>query len=411
MSAVPPSLVPSTAAGVTPGRSQLRAPMLRRALVVAVPTIFVLRLTYFLFQDMADGDVGRVGERLFDETTGALLAAIPLALLFWVARRFPLARPFRRWTGTAYAACFAAGTVLHTTAMISVRAVLAPLLGFHGYPLAFAASRYGYEAATEALIFIAMLALLALAENVLGQRERERRAAALERSLLRAELSNLRLQLQPHFLFNALNTISSTMYDDVQAADALLGRLADLLRTSLRTTHAHEVPVREELAVLEQYLGLMRARFGGRLEDFVSAPEEVLDLAVPSMVLQPLVENAVRHGGVSRVGRGRITVTLVREGNQLLIRVHDDGPPPDASDVVSPDSGTGTGLSTTERRLQLLYGEAQSMRAGRVADGFEVVLRIPATQVSRLRSGATLELYDDARLSHAIDPTPRSAAL
>src|SRR5438094_820880 len=84
--------------------------------------------------------------------------------------------------------------------------------------------------------------------RVFAEGTRERQAAALERSLLRAELSNLRLQLQPHFLFNALNTISSTMYDDVEAADALLGQLADLLRTSLRTTHTHEVPAREELA-------------------------------------------------------------------------------------------------------------------------------------------------------------------
>src|SRR5574338_127980 len=111
-------------------RSQLRVPTLRRALVAAMLTIVVRRLTYFLFEDMADGYTGRVGERFFDETTGALLVAIPLSLLFWVARRFPLVRPLRRGTVPVYAVCFVAGTFLHTTAMIAVRAALAPTLGF-----------------------------------------------------------------------------------------------------------------------------------------------------------------------------------------------------------------------------------------------------------------------------------------
>jgi len=230
------------------------------------------------------------------------------------------------------------------------------------------------------VFFAVAVAVLALAESLLAQRARERQAAALERSLLRAELSSLRLQLQPHFLFNALNTISSTMYEDVDAADALLGRLADLLRTSLRTTHTHEVPAREELAILSQYLELMRARFGDALAVTVDAPDDVADLLVPSMVLQPLVENAVRHGGVSSVGRGRVVVALQRDGEWLEITVRDS-----VEDVrtraPSPEPGVptvGTGLSATARRLQLLYGDDQSMRAGPTADGWEVVLRIPA---------------------------------
>jgi signal transduction histidine kinase len=376
-------------------RSHLSASMLRRATIVVVPAIFALRLTYFLFQDLADGVAGHVGDRVFQEATGALLAVIPLAIVFWLARRVPLARPLRRGTVAAYALCFVLGTLLHTTAMIAVRAALGPAFGFDGYDMTFAASRFVYEAANDLVFFIAIVALLALAETLLGQRDRERRAAALERSLLRAELSNLRLQLQPHFLFNALNTISSTMYEDVEAADALLGGLAELLRASLRTTHAQETPLREELGVLGQYLALVRARFGERIDVTIDAGEDVLDLAVPSMVLQPLVENAVRHGGLSRVGRGRIAVTAAREGASLVLRVHDDGPPAAASDAaIDVASGTGTGLSTTAKRLRLLYDDAQSMRAGPSREGgFAVELRIPARTVSpaggRLASAAS----------------------
>ena len=202
------------------------------------------------------------------------------------------------------------------------------------------------------------------------------------------------------------------MYEDVDAADAQLAQLAELLRASLRTTHAHEVPAREELRLLEQYLGLLRARFGDRLDATVTAPPDVADLLVPSMLLQPLVENAVRHGGVSRVGRGRVTVTLAREdtpaapcGPALTVRVHDDGPPPDGE----PEAGRGapaggTGLSATARRLGLLYGAAQRMCAGPAADGgFEVVLQIPAR--TRLAVGGEAA----ATLAERFDPSGHPA--
>jgi two-component system, LytTR family, sensor kinase len=364
-----------TAAAPSP-RSNLSPAKLSIAMAATVPAIFVLRLTYFLFQDLADGQAGRIAERLFDESTGALLAVIPLAIIYWLVLRVPLTRPLQRGAAVAYAACFALGTVLHTTAMIVVRAVLAPALGLSGYGLAFHVSRYAYEAANDVVFFVAIVSLLALAENLLEQRARERHAAALEQSLLRAELSNLRLQLQPHFLFNALNTISSRMYEDVESADALLGRLAGLLRASLQTTHSQEVTMRDELAVLEQYLGLMRARFGERLDVRVEIPNDVLDVLVPSMVLQPLVENAVRHGGISRIGHGLITVSAERDGDSLLLRVHDDG---SIGEVKDSDQTAGTGLSTTAKRLRLLYRESQAMRAGPgTRGGFEVELRIPA---------------------------------
>jgi signal transduction histidine kinase len=389
--------MPPPPAEPTP-RSLVSARTLRRGVAVGVVAIFVLRLTYFLFLDLADGRSGHVAERVFNEITGGLLAAIPLAGMAWLSRRWPLVRPLRRGTVAAYAAGFAVLSTVHTTLMIVVRAALGPALGLDGYAYEFLAVRYAYEAANDVLVFVALLALLALAESLLAERERERRAAALERSLLRAELGTLRLQLQPHFLFNALNTISSTMYDDVEAADALLGRLAELLRTSLRTTHTHEVSAREELAILAQYLELMRARFGDALDVTVDAPADVGDLLVPSMVLQPLVENAVRHGGVSRVGRGRVWVTLRRDGDELEVRVRDamksstaEGAEnaeetnnnelleaSSASSAPSAVQSNGTGLSATARRLQLLYGDDHTMHAGPTADGWEVVLRIPA---------------------------------
>lgn len=381
-------------------RSVIPSRWLWQACVVGLPVILVVRLVYYVFHDVADGMPARLPARVFEEVTGVVLAFGSVAMVAWLARRVPVGLRSWRHVSAVYAVAFAVITAVHTTAMVAVRAALGPMLGLGRYPLDFGAARYAYEAANDVLPFVAMVAGLGLAESVVARREHEIAAAELERSLLRTELTNLRLQLQPHFLFNALNTISATMYEDVEAADAQLGQLADLLRISLRTTHAHEVPVREELQLLAQYLELMRARFGDRLRLMVDAPDGVRDLLVPSMVLQPLVENAVRHGGISRLGHGAVTVTLrltaaSSETPALVLRVHDDGPPGDTVPPVEPLDG-GTGLSATARRLRLLYGDAQSMRAGAAAEGgFEVVIRIPA------RSGTRAADSSDAGVSGA----------
>lgn len=362
--------------------SLLRRGPLLRAAATGLFVLFILRLAYFVFHDAADGVTGHLRYRIFEEVTGGVLAVLPVAGLMWLALRVPLVREGWRRAVPVYLFAFIALSVLHTFAMIVVRATLASRLGLIDYTYDAGVARYAYEMANDVIPGVALLALLALTESLLAERERERRAADLERSLLRAELGNLRLQLQPHFLFNALNTIASTMYEDVNSADAQVTQLAELLRFSLRTAHTHEVPVRDELQLLTHYIGLLKARFGERLTVTVDAPDDVSNLLVPSMVLQPLVENAVRHGGVSSTGYGKVSVTLRRADDPrrgtLILRVEDDGPP-----LVSPmrEAGNGTGLSATGQRLHLLYGDAQTLHAGPVeGGGFVVTLNIPARQ-------------------------------
>jgi LytS/YehU family sensor histidine kinase len=203
------------------------------------------------------------------------------------------------------------------------------------------------------------------------------RAAHLEGSLVRAELRNLRLQLQPHFLFNALNTISSTMYRDVNAADEMLAQLAELLRASLRTAKTDEVALDTELSTLECYLTIMRARFGERLRIEIEIAPETRSALVPSMILQPLVENAIRHGNAERVGEGRIVLRAFSRVNELVLEVEDDGP---GSPIAQDSDTTGTGLSVTTERLQLLYGDDHRFetRAGMARErGFLARIVIP----------------------------------
>jgi LytS/YehU family sensor histidine kinase len=218
-------------------------------------------------------------------------------------------------------------------------------------------------------------------------RQRELRTAQLERGLAQAELRNLRLQLQPHFLFNALNTISSTMYDDPRSADRMIGQLSQLLRLSLRTSHAQEVPLRDELEVLGCYLGLMKARFGNRLRADVVAPSDTLDALVPSLLLQPLVENAIRHGNASHASGGAIEIRVERVGASLLLSVMDDGPgAPAGADVFA----QGIGLSATRDRLRLLYGDGHRFDAGNRGPGFAVTIALP------YRRAAAVPASDDS---------------
>lgn len=362
-----------------------------RSLIIVIPVLFVARLSYFVLKDLDDGRSAFLADRVFTETTAALLAAIPLTMWFWLARRMPLVRPVRAKVVAACSVCFVASTLAFTTAMIEVRALLAPLFGLDGYAADFRLTRYGYEAATLLVFFITAIGFLALAESVRTEQERERRSSELERGLLLAELSNLRLQLQPHFLFNALNTIASTMYEDVDAADVQLTQLAELLRSSLRTAQSMEVTVQDELAMLNQYLGLTRARFGDALAVALTVAPDVHELAVPSMLIQPIVENAIRHGAIGHRGRGEVNITLARRDDRLSILVENDVVPslPPTSRTPSgrgerrrasgrPGEG-GTGLSVTSRRLALLYPHAHTIRSGLVStDRFEVEVTIPA---------------------------------
>jgi two-component system LytT family sensor kinase len=195
----------------------------------------------------------------------------------------------------------------------------------------------------------------------LHARQRELRAAQLEANLARAQLQNLRLQLQPHFLFNALNTISATMYEDPATADEMLGALSDLLRSSLKTVRTDEVPLREELDLLDRYLAILRARFGERLAVSIEADPAAADALVPSLLLQPLVENAIRHGSAEKDGGGAVAVRARRDGPRLILEVEDDGPGDARRNGARSE---GIGLAATAERLRILYGASQTFTAG-----------------------------------------------
>ncbi|NIR44315.1 MAG: hypothetical protein GWN99_00135 [Gemmatimonadetes bacterium] len=208
-------------------------------------------------------------------------------------------------------------------------------------------------------------------------RERELRASQLEAQLAQAQLQALRMQLNPHFLFNALNSIAVLMDHDPEGARAMLYRLSDLLNSTLRHGGSHEVPLSEELEHLESYLAIEEKRFRDRLNVSYDIDPETLDCAVPFLLLQPLVENALRHGIAPRTGPGHVAISARREDGRLSLSVRDDGPGL-APGSERPVEG-GVGLSNTEARLQKLYGADHSLVFERPeAGGLEVRIEIPA---------------------------------
>lgn len=182
--------------------------------------------------------------------------------------------------------------------------------------------------------------------------ERELRASQLEARLAQARLQVLKMQLHPHFLFNTLNAIASLMHQDPDVADRMIARLGTLLRLSLENSGAQEVPLAQELDFVQAYLEIEQARLGERLHVDLDVALETLDAHVPNLLLQPLVENAIRHGIAVRPDGGCLTVRARRSDQRLYVDIQDDGP--GLTDGVPLQEGIG--LSNTRKRLKQLYG-------------------------------------------------------
>jgi hypothetical protein len=259
----------------------------------------LLRFLYFYLDDITRSVPHSLGRRVLEESTGAYAALLLFPLIVAVERRYPL--PAGRWRRDwpAYVVTYVVYTVGHTTLMALSRAAIYPLLAHRAYDYGRMPARYFMESAEDVISFVVIAGILTFMRVQQHLREREVRAATLERDAANARLEVLGLRLQPHFLFNALNTIASTVYDDPVAADEMIGHLGDLLRRTLRTSERQEIPLAEELEMLSAYLALVAARFGDRITCDVESALACHAMGVPPLLLQPLAENAVVHGAAA----------------------------------------------------------------------------------------------------------------
>jgi two-component system, LytTR family, sensor kinase len=368
----------------------MERPRALRGLLLWLGCVSVFGLLLFLYHYLAvlaEGGRETPWKPLINELTGALVCGLFFFPIRALVRRWPLTPATWPRRLPVYLLALAPTGAAATTLMWGLRSVLYPLAGLGRYDYGIMPLRYFMELPLQVVWLTLLVGGLHAWAALEAARARELRAAQLEGSLARAQIRNLRLQLQPHFLFNALNTISATMYDDPRSADEMLDQLSELLRASLRTAQSDEVPLAEELTLLNAYLALLHARFGERLQVAVEVEPGTETALVPSMLLQPLVENAVRHGNAERTGRGAVAVRARREAGRLVLEVEDDGPgmaeetgTAGRAGRVAAGAGKGLGLAGTAERLALLYGEDGSFEAGNVngsGGGFRVRASLP----------------------------------
>ena len=351
----------------------------------------VLRFAYFYLDDLTRGIHGTLVHRLLEEGTGNFASAILFPIAVLLERRYPLDRGRWQRHWPIHVVGFVVYSVAHTTVIALTRAVVFPATGHGTYDYGVMSVRYFMEAAQDFFsyaFFIAVLTLLRVQQHL---RAREVRSAELERDAANARLEVLSLRLQPHFLFNALNTIAATVYDDPVAADDMIGRLGDLLRQALKTGDRPEIRVDEELAMLRAYLTFVEARFGDRLRCELRVDDSVNDLAIPAFLLQPLAENAVRHGALAESGNTEILISVSQSAGRLTILVENDV---DESAPAMPR--VGTGLGTSRDRLRLMYGTAASLTAGAETGRFRVQVQLPAHRPAVNRPSSPAEVHAGA---------------
>ena len=343
-----------------------------QGVLAAFTVIGILRFTTFYLDDLTRALPGTFHMRFIEEASGAYGAMVLFPLAVLVERRFPLTAGRWRSNWHVHCATFVAYSVLHTTLMWGIRVAMFGALGHEPYDYGHMPTRYFMESPNDFFAYGAFLGFVTLLRVRGTLRDRELRVAALSRDAAESRLAALSVRLQPHFLFNALNTISSAIYESPAAADEMVAHLGDLLRHALRTSDRPEIALAEELEVLSAYLAIVGARFGDRVRCELQVDPRATTLAVPAFLLQPLVENAVRHGSVVEYPSA-IVVRIGRVNDELLISVENEIP---AGETEVP--AIGTGLGTTRDRLRLLYGDAHSFSARAVGGRFEVKIRIPA---------------------------------
>jgi sensor histidine kinase YesM len=334
----------------------------------------------------ADADLPRarpgpvLGELLWSSFAECAIWAFLTLGILWLARCFPFGRG--RWLRSLLvhcAACLVCGLVQTALAILVAelvrREMPRPTLSPNVLMYFFVA-----KLNNNIFFYWAIVAVAHVLSYYRQLRDRELLASQLEAKLAQTQLQILKMQLHPHFLFNTLNAISALIHQDVELADRMIARLGDLLRATLDSANRQLVPFKQELSFIEPYLEIEKARLGPRLTVDLEIDPAALDAQVPNLILQPLVENAIRHGIAPRAEPGRVEISARRDNGLLHLAVADSGP-----GLQAPTAGlSGIGLSNTRARLEQLYGPEHRLDLTTSAlGGLRVGIAIPFQDAGR----------------------------
>lgn len=306
---------------------------------------------------------------LLDSYTWALLTP----LVWWLGSRLSIQKS-NAWYTIPLHILFA---IVLAVVYVQIFVRLLPMIGYRANPR-MATSVMLARFHSDLLTYWVLIGLRHAFDYHRKYKDRELKATQLEARLAQAQLQLLKMQLQPHFLFNTLHAISALVHKDVDAAERMITRLSEFLRLTLESVGTQEIELKGELESLDKYLEIEQVRFGDRLTVRHAIDPSALDLLVPNLILQPLVENAVRHSIAPRASGGTVEIRAQLQNERLVIDVEDDGPGAAAVQVTE-----GVGLANTRARLQQLYGDSQSMELLSGAHGgFRVRLTMPIHQAA-----------------------------
>lgn len=295
--------------------------------------------------------------KLIEELTGTLSFGAFLPVLFLILRRV-------RWTWFNHMWIFAALSVAQTSLMIGLRQLVFRAVDLPGYAYAPDVWHYLMEVPTQLFFYVVIVAGAWLFDRYREGRARELRAAQLESALSEARLEALRLQLNPHFLFNTLNAVSELMYERPHVADEMLSRIGALLRATLSAT-SQEHSLADEWRLVSLYTDIQRVRFGDGLDVRLENDPALDELRIPFLLLQPLIENAIEHGGSG--DERHVHIDASRASGRLTVRVRDSG------GAIGVRAGHGIGLGNVGARLRHLYGDDAGVTLEPVEQGGSVV--------------------------------------
>jgi len=350
----------------------------RWGLIFIIWTLFGLFLASQMYMDYSRSDRPFKWHKiLLLEMCYGYIWALLTPLMLWLARKFPIER--NRWRESLAIHILASLFIGFTTRLMHdlmfyffVYDGDRPITLVRVLQNIYLIFDYGM------LIYWVILLINYSFDYYRRYQEGEVKASRLETQLAQAELQALKMQLQPHFLFNTLHSISALLHKDVNAADTMIARLGDFLRLTLENAGTQEVSLQEEIEFLRCYLEIERMRFRDRLTVHINIAPDALAARVPNLILQPIVENAIRHGIAPRSKPGRIEIYARRQDGLLQVQVTDDGPGLPVNGNSKGKLKEGVGLANTQARLQQIYGKSHRLDLSNAPlGGLTVTLEIP----------------------------------
>jgi sensor histidine kinase YesM len=343
--------------------------------VWTIVTLFFTSQVYVMSTASSQPRSFGYGRELLGQASACYLWALATPLVLWLSRRYCIQRHNWLRRGTFH---FVFSIILSSVLLALHYLALMVIFEMTGSITAFRVFRFAYLNLEKWLLVYWTILLMSHAFSYYNSyRKGELKASELRTQLVQSQLEALKMQVHPHFLFNTLHSISALLSKDTEGARKMITRLGDFLRLTLENSGSMEVTLQQELEFLNGYLEIERIRFQDRLTTDIRVDPEVLDVRVPNLILQPIVENAMRHA-IGNSTTGRVEVTAAPRNGIVRIEVKDNGPGIDAERVLESRRGKGLGLANTQARLAGLYGTAARFEMrNNPTGGLVVALEIP----------------------------------